>query len=168
MNKMKELIIEKVSVNIGVGEGGEKLAKGEKVLQLLTKQKPIKTISKTTNKDWGIKKGMSIGCKTTLRKQKAEKFLKDALWVRNNQLLEYSFDRQGNFSFGIPDYTVFPGMKYDPEIGIFGLDIAVTISRRGARVKYRRRARAKVGTRHRVKKEETIEFVKSKFNVEVI
>lgn len=168
MNKMLDIRIEKITVNIGVGEGGEKLVKGEKVLQLLTKQKPIKTISKTTNKDWGIKKGTPIGCKTTLRKGKAEKFLKDALWVRNNQLPDYCFDNNGNFSFGIPDYTGFQGMKYDPEIGIFGLDVAVSVSRKGARVKQRRRAKARVGTKHKVKIEETMEFVKSKFNVEVI
>ena len=58
--------ISKVTVNIGVGEAGEKLKKAETVLQSLTGQKPVQTLSKTTNKDWALRKRMAIGCKVTL------------------------------------------------------------------------------------------------------
>ncbi len=77
---------------------------------------------------------MQIGCKVTIRGKEAEEFVKKALWIRENRLAKYSFDPEGNFSFGIQDYTDFPGMKYDPEIGIFGLDVSVSLSRPGKRV----------------------------------
>jgi large subunit ribosomal protein L5 len=135
--------IAKVTVNIGVGEAGEKLKKAESVLEGVTKQKPIQTLSKTTNKDWGVRKFMPIGCKVTLRRKAAETFLLSALKIRENKIAEYSFDNQGNFSFGVPDHTLFEGQKYDPNIGIFGMDICVTIEKPGYRIKHRRIAEKK-------------------------
>ncbi|MDH4122910.1 MAG: 50S ribosomal protein L5, partial [Thermoplasmata archaeon] len=88
--------------------------------------------------------------------------------TRNNRIADYSFDPEGNFSFGIPDYTDFEGVKYDPEIGIFGLDVTVTLKRRGKRITQRRLLQRKVPHEHRVTKEEGINFVRSKFNVEVL
>ncbi|RLF32352.1 MAG: 50S ribosomal protein L5 [Thermoplasmata archaeon] len=160
--------IEKVTINIGVGEAGERLKKAETVLQNITGQKPVETLSKTTNKDWGIRKMMPIGCKVTLRGKKADEFLKEALNTRDNKIAEYSFDDEGNLSFGVPDHTLFKTQKYDPNIGIFGMDICVTMEKPGYRVKRRRIARRKIPHRHRVTKEETIKFFTEKYNVEVI
>jgi len=168
MNVMRNPRIEKVIVNMGVGEGGEKLIKAEKVLQLVTGRKSVRTVSKTINKDWGIKKGMPIGCKVTLRGEKAESFLKEAFWVRDNKIPDYSFDDNGNLSFGIPDYTDFPGMKYDPKIGVMGMDVCVTMSRAGARVKNRKRCTHKIPRKHRMTYEEATTFIKSRFGVEVM
>lgn len=167
-NVMREPRIEKVVVNIGVGEAGERLVKAQKVLEMLTGQKPIVTTSKVTNRDLGIRKGMPIGCKVTLRKKKAEEFLKRALWIRENKVAEYSFDPEGNLSFGISDYTDFEGMKYDPEIGIFGMDVNVVIQRPGYRVTKRRVMKRKIPARHRLSREEAMEFMKEKFSVEVV
>ena len=160
--------IGKITVNIGVGEAGEKLSKAEKVLQGLTGQKPIQTLSKTTNKDWGLRKRMAIGCKVTLRKEKAEKFLIEALKTRDNKIADYSFDDQGNFSFGVPDHTLFEGQKYDPNIGIFGMDICVTMEKPGYRVKHRRINRRKIPQRYQISKDETTNFISEKFKVEFI
>ncbi|HEC82733.1 MAG TPA: 50S ribosomal protein L5 [Thermoplasmatales archaeon] len=167
-NPMRQIKIKKVTVNIGVGEGGERLRKAEKVIEMLTNQKPVQTIAKVTNRDLGIRKGMPIGYKVTLRKDKAIEFLKKALWVRDNKLPAWSFDEEGNFSFGISEHTDFEGMKYDPEIGIFGMDVCVTLERNGYRIKERRLKKSKIPHTHRIKKEEAIEFVKKEFNVEVI
>ncbi|WP_455391444.1 50S ribosomal protein L5 [[Eubacterium] cellulosolvens] len=167
-NPIRKICIDKVVVNIGVGEAGDKLLKAEKVLELLTHRKPVRTISRTTNRDLGIRKMMPIGCKVTLRKEPAEQFLKDALWVKENRVTGYSFDKEGNFSFGIPDYTDFAGMKYDPEVGIFGMDISVTLRRKGYRIAKRKLHRRKVPKRNRITREEVKEYVKSEFNVEVI
>jgi len=158
----------KVTVNIGVGEAGEKLKKAESVLEGVTKQKPIQTLSKTTNKDWGIRKFMPIGCKVTLRKKAAETFLTNALKIRENRIAEYSFDDQGNFSFGIPDHTLFEGQRYDPSVGIFGMDISITIEKPGYRVKHRRIDRRKIPQRHQLTKEETMKFITETFHVEVV
>jgi len=167
-NSMLEPRIAKVTINIGVGESGEKLEKAEKVLEMLTGKKPVKTIAKRTNKDFGIRKDMPIGCKVTLRKKEAEEFLIKALKIRNNKIPYYSFDDEGNLSFGIPDYTLFPDQKYDPEIGIFGMDVCVTLERPGYRIKHRKIKRRKIPVKHRITREEAMEFMKKKFNVEVI
>jgi large subunit ribosomal protein L5 len=167
-NPLREISIDKVVINIGVGEAGDKLIKAEKVIELLTHRKSIQTLSKTTNRDFGIRKKMPIGCKVTLRRDEAEKFLNEAFWVKDNRITGYSFDQNGNFSFGIPDYTEFRNMKYDPEIGIFGMDISVTMKRPGYRISKRKLKKRKIPNRSKIKPEEVKAFVKSRFNVEVI
>jgi len=167
-NSMKEVRLEKAVVNIGVGEAGERLLKAEKVLKMVTGKKPVRTVAKTTNRDFGIREGMQIGCKVTLRGDEAMEFVKKALYIRDNKIATYSFDPAGNFSFGIQDYTDFPGMKYDPEIGIFGLDVSEALGRRGQTVQTRRILRAKLAKQQRLTKKEGIEFVRSKFGAEVV
>jgi large subunit ribosomal protein L5 len=165
---MREIYIDKVIINIGVGEAGEKLIKAEKVLELLTHRKSVRTLAKTTNKDLGLRKGMPVGCKVTLRGEDTVKFLKEAFWVKNNKIADYSFDVEGNFSFGISDYTDFKEMRYDPNIGIFGMDISVTLARRGLRVKNRKRASGKIPRNHKIKPDEAKKFVRTKLAVEVV
>ena len=166
---MRQVGVDKVVINIGVGEAGERLVKAEKVLEMVTGQKPVETISKTVNRDLGIRVGMPLGCKVTLRGENAEKFLARALNIRENRVYEYSFDKEGNMSFGISDYTDFDGMKYDPEIGIFGMDVNVVIRRKGGeRVERRALLRKSIPKEHRVGRDEAIQFMKDKYNVQVI
>jgi large subunit ribosomal protein L5 len=165
---MRDLHVDKVVVNIGVGEAGERLVKAEKVLEMVTGQKPVETISKTVNRDLGIRIGMPLGCKVTLRGEAAEEFVRKALPIREMRVPEYSFDKEGNMSFGISDYTDFEGMKYDPEIGIFGMDISVVLRRPGNRITQRALLRRRVPKSHRVTREEAIAFMKEKFEVEVV
>jgi large subunit ribosomal protein L5 len=168
MNPMKELHVEKVVVNIGVGEAGERLAKAEKVLEMVTKQKPVETLSKTVNRDLGIRQGMPLGCKVTLRGDNAVEFVKQALSIREMRVPEYSFDQEGNMSFGISDYTDFEGMKYDPEIGIFGMDISVVLRRTGNRITQRALLKRRIPKAHRVDREEAIQYMKDNFEIEVV
>jgi len=160
--------IEKITVNIGVGEAGERLEKAQSVIKDITGQKSIQTLSKITSKDWGLRKRMPIGCKVTLRNKGAEDFLKEALQTRENKIAEYAFDEQGNISFGIPDHTLFKSQKYNPNIGIFGMDVSITMQKPGYRIKHRRLLRRKIPSKHKVKREETIKFFKENFEVEVI
>lgn len=160
--------IEKITVNIGVGEAGERLKKAQDLLQNITNQKPVQSLSKTTNKDLGLRKRMPIGCKVALRGKNAEDFLKKALDTRENKIADYSFDDQGNISFGIPDHTLFKSQKYDPNVGIFGMDICITMKRPGYRIKKRRIERKKIPHKHRVGRDETIDFFKDEFKVEVV
>jgi large subunit ribosomal protein L5 len=167
-NVMRQIHVDKVVVNIGVGEAGEKLAKAKKVLEMVTGQKPIETMSRTVNRDLGIRKGMPLGCKVTLRDKNADDFVAKALVIREHRVPVYSFDKEGNMSFGITDYTDFPGMKYDPEIGIFGMDVNVVLRRAGARITKRALLERSIPKEHRVDRDEAIQFMKDKYKVEVV
>ena len=168
MNAMREIRIEKVVVNIGVGEAGERLVKAQKVLEMVTGHKSVQTTSSTINRDWGIRKGMPLGCKVTLRGDDAIDFLKKALPIREMRVPAYSFDKEGNMSFGISDYTDFEGMKYDPEIGIYGMDINVVLRSAGNRITKRALLRRSIPKSHRVDRDEAIQYMKDNFNVKVI
>jgi len=168
MSSPRDIHVEKVTVNIGVGEAGERLTKACKVLEMVTGQTPVQTISKTVNRDLGIRAGMPLGCKVTLRGDLAASFLKRALVIREMRVPEYSFDQEGNMSFGISDYTDFDGMKYDPEIGIFGMDVNVVLRRMGNRITQRAQLKRRIPKSHRIQRGEAIEFMKDNFNVKVI
>jgi large subunit ribosomal protein L5 len=136
-NRWRAIKVVKVVVNSGVGESGEPRTKAERVLQMVTRQKPVATRSHSTNRDFGIRLGQEIGAKVTLRGTAATEFLDRAFDARDRVLDPESIDRRGNFSFGIADYTDFAGMKYDPEIGVRGMDICVELGRAGYRVRER-------------------------------
>ena len=165
---MRRIAIDKVVVNIGVGEAGERLIKAAQVLEMLTGRRTIQTLSNTTNKDLGIRKEMPIGVKLTLRGKEAVDFFKRAMWVRQNRIANYSFDYEGNCSFGITDYTDFEGMRYDPEIGIFGLSVSVVFARSGKRVQLRRHARHRIPIRHRTTVEEIKKLLTDEYEIEVV
>jgi len=168
MNAMRTPRVDKVVINIGVGEAGERLVKAQKVMQMVTGQTSVQTISKTINRDLGIRKAMPLGCKVTLRGASADTFLKNALNIREYRIPNYSFDKEGNMSFGISDYTDFEGMKYDPEIGIFGMDISVVLRRGGNRITQRSLVKRKIPKKHRLSREEGIQFMTETYKIEVV
>ncbi|MEM2994714.1 MAG: 50S ribosomal protein L5 [Candidatus Bathyarchaeia archaeon] len=160
--------IEKVTVNMSVGKSGEPLEKASKVLKALTGQTPCKRKAKKTIRDFGIRRGEPIACIVTLRKQRAMEFLKKVLPVVDNKISKESFDKFGNFAFGIKEHIEIPGVKYDPEIGIFGMDVCVSLCRPGYRVKNRRKRKAQVGLRHVLTPQEAMVFVKDALGVEIV
>ena len=103
-----------------------------------------------------------------MRGKAAEDFLAIALKAAGNSLRMSQFDQQGNFSFGIEEHTDFPGMRYDPEIGIFGMDVSVALKRAGYRIARRRVSKKKLPSRQRLGQDDTVEFIKKKFGVEVL
>lgn len=167
-NPMKKPYLEKIVLNIGVGVGGQELEKAVAVLETITDQKAIKTLSKTNVKEFNLRKGRPIGTKITIRRQKAEKLLKKLIIVNNNKILRKSFDDYGNFGFGITEHISIPGIEYDNTIGIWGLDCVGRIIRPGMRVKFRRKARTKVPKHHYVSREETQYFLAQNFGIEVV
>ncbi len=160
--------IAKVVVNVCVGTSGDPLERACRIVEQLTGQRPAKRKAKKTVKGFDIRKGEEIACTVTLRGERALNFLRKALQATGNKLPRHSFDRCGNFAFGIREHIDIPGTKYDPRLGIIGMDICVTLERRGYRVSRRKRTRAKVGRRHRLTQEEAIEFVRSELGVEVV
>ena len=141
---MEEVKIAKATINIGVGEAGERLGRAEKLIESITDQKPVRTYSKVTNPEFGIRKGQPIACKVTLRGDKADKAIKMILDGIENRLRSRQFDAQGNVSFGINEHIDIPGMRYDPDIGIFGMNISVTFEKPGYRIKRRKINRKKI------------------------
>jgi large subunit ribosomal protein L5 len=166
-NPMRGIAIEKVTANIGIGAGGERLDHAKELLEKLTGAKVVLTRAKRRNPTFKLRAGMEIGVKTTLRGAPAMEFLNKALAAKKKLLKDENFDSRGNFSFGIHEYIDFPGAKYDPKIGMMGFDICVTLKRRGKRVKERRVKRSKVGKGHLVSKEEGMEFAKTELSVKV-
>jgi large subunit ribosomal protein L5 len=167
-NPMLKPKIEKVVVNLSVGKSGEPLEKAVKVLEELTGQTPCRRKAKQTIRDFGIRQGESIACIVTLRKQNAIEFLGKVLPVIDKKIPRTSFDRQGNFSFGIKEHIEIKGVKYDPDVGIFGMDVCVSMARPGYRVKIRRREKAKIGSKHVLSPEESMAFAKNALGVEIV
>ncbi|UCC20402.1 MAG: 50S ribosomal protein L5 [Promethearchaeota archaeon] len=167
-NPMKKPYLEKIVLNIGVGVGGEELEKAINVLETISGQKAVKTLSKTNVKEFNLRKGRPIGTKVTIRGSKSEKLLKRLLIVNNNKILRRSFDDYGNFGFGITEHISIPGIEYDNTIGIWGLDCVGRVVRPGMRVRVRRKARTKVPNHHYVSRDETQYFLKKNFGVEIV
>lgn len=165
---MRKPRIEKVVVNLNVGKSGEPLEKAFKVLQEIAGQTPVKKNAKDTIRDFGIRKGEPIACVVTLRRQSAIDFLKKVLPVIDNKISRSSFDEQGNFAFGLKEHIEIQGVRYDPDVGIFGMDICVTMNRPGDRVRDRRKRKAKVGRKHVLTPEEAVLFAKQTLGVEIV
>ena len=163
--------LEKVVINVGAGEAKDNSKVIDAILNDLSKitgQKGVPCRAKKSVANFKLREGMPIGAKVTLRGERAENFLRQALSIREMRVPEYSFDKEGNMSFGISDYTDFEGMKYDPEIGIFGMDISVVLRRPGARVSQRSLLKRRIPKSHRVDRDEAIQYMKDKFEVEVV
>ncbi len=167
-NPMLKPYVAKVVINIGVGESGERLQRAVRLLRELTGQEPSIRRAKRTIKEFGIRKREPIATVITLRGKKALEFLDRALEAVGRRIKASSFDDYGNLSFGIAEHIMLPGTKYDPEIGVFGMDVSVKLERPGYRVMRRRRKRSKIPRRHRVSKTEAIVFFIKELNVRVI
>jgi large subunit ribosomal protein L5 len=164
---MRKPYIEKVVANIGIGASGERLEPAKKLLEKLTSKKPVSTYSKCKIPAWGLRLGLPIGAKVTLRGKEARDFLARSVDAVDGVLKEDNFDKAGNVTFGIEQYVFYNGVRYDPDIGTMGLQVSATIERPGYRVKRRRLKKAAVGKKHLLTKDETIAFVKKEFGVKV-
>ena len=167
MNQMQQLRIEKITLNIGAGKDQSKLDKGIVLIKAITGIDPIKTVTSKRIPGWGLRPGLPIGCKLTLRKEKALEILKRLLEAKDKKLIESQFDDQGNISFGIHEYIDIPGVAYDPKIGIMGLQVCVSLERPGFRIKRRRMEPKKIPKKHQIRKEDAIKFIQANFGVTV-
>ena len=162
---MREPRVEKVVVHMGVGRGGRELADAEDIIEDITGQESVRTLASGTEPDFGIRQGEPIGTKVTLRGDTAEEFLERSLAIAD--LSSSQFDETGNFSFGIAEHTDFPGQEYDPNIGIYGLDVTVNMVRPGYRIAKRDQTTRSIPSTHQLTPEDAIAFLEEAFDVEV-
>ncbi len=165
-NVMRQIYISKVVVNMSLGTAGEPLSKAKTILEELTGQKPADVLAKRTNRDFGLRKGEPMGCKVTLRGEKAKEFAKRALDVTDFRIPVSSVDHAGNLSFGISEHIQIPGVKYDPNLGIFGMDVCICTERPGYRINRRRRGRHKVPRRHRITPDEAMSVLSTELGIQ--
>jgi large subunit ribosomal protein L5 len=166
-NRMREIKIEKVTLNVGCGADKDKLEKAEKLLKMLTNRKSVLTLSKTRS-TFGVPKDKPVGIKVTLRGKAAEDMLKLALTGVENRLKPQQFDASGNFSFGIKEYIDMTNVKYNHEVGMMGFELTITLERAGFRVKKRRARTAKVGKSHVITPQETMQWLKDKYGATIV
>ena len=166
-NPMQVVRLAKLTLNFGAGEAGTKLENGKKILDTVSGKASVitKTHKRTT---FGVAKHRPIGAMVTIRGKQATTLLATLLEANEKKLKASSFDSQGNVSFGIHEYINVPGIKYDPEVGILGFEVAVTLERPGYRVSRRRMRTGKIGKTHRVTPAAAQEFMKQTFGVTIV
>ena len=164
---MKRIRLEKVVLNMGVGQSGPALEAAKKALEQISGCKPCPRSARGTQRDFGVRKGEPIGVAVTVRGVPAEALASRLFEARGNSVARRSFDDFGNFSFGIREHIDIPGVKYDPTVGIIGLDVCVSLARPGYGIRKRSKHKARVGRSHRITADEARSFVAGKFGIEV-
>jgi len=156
---MRQIKIEKIVLS--VGGIGESLEKGFNIIKILTGKKPAKMRTKKRIPSLEIRPNLEIGAVSTVRKN-LEEFLKKMLAAVDNNLNKSQIS-ENNFSFGIKEYIEIPGIEYQREIGIVGLDVTVVFKRAGRRVRLKKIKKGKISKRQKITKEEIIKFMEKNF-----
>ncbi len=167
-NKMRALRLGKVVINIGLKESGEAVEKAYAFLSNLTQAKPVKTLAGKKARTFRVRRGLPLGVKVTLRREAAAELLRKVLPAVEGQVRQSAFDSEGNFSFGIKEHLDIPGQKYDPKIGVIGMNVNASLERSGARIKLRKIRKSIVGKSHRISKEEAIAFTRDVLGIRVV
>ena len=164
---MRRIRLEKIVLNMGVGQSGPAIEAAKKALEQISGHRPCPRSARDTQRDFGVRKGEPIGVAVTVRGGQAEALAARLFEAKGNSIAGRSFDNFGNFSFGIREHIDIPGVKYDPSIGIIGLDVCVSLSRPGYGIRKRSKHKARVGRSHRITAGEARRFVAGRFGIEV-
>lgn len=166
-NIMKKISLSKVVLNMGVGKSGAAIIVAQKALDQISGKKSCPRNAKETQRDFKVRKGEPIGVSVTSRGKDAITLLNRLLDAKGHKLKDRSFDNFGNFSFGIKEHIDIPDVKYDPQIGILGLDISASLARPGYNIRNRSKHKAKVGRTHRITSQEAKDYMVKEFGVSI-
>jgi large subunit ribosomal protein L5 len=128
-NPMQVPVIEKIVINMGVGEStadSKKATVAAGDLALIAGQKPVITRARKAIATFKVREGMPIGCKVTLRKQRMYEFMDRDFRGLNPR----SFDGNGNYALGLKEHLVFPEISYDKAEATWGMDIVIQTTAR--------------------------------------
>ena len=167
MKIMRQIQIEKLTLNFGAGKEPKELEKGITLLKNITGINPVKTKTNKRIPTWGLRPGLPIGCKITLRGKQAQELLKRLLAAKENILQDTNFDDYGNISFGIQEYIDIPDVKYDPKLGMTGLQASLTLKRPGFRIKRRKICKKKIPPKHKITQGDAITFMQEQFKLKM-
>lgn len=127
--------IEKITINMGVGEGTQdrkKVTTAAAEMEAIAGQKPVVTKAKKSVAQFKLREGMAIGCKVTLRRERMYEFLDRLITVAMPRIRDFrglnprSFDGRGNYAMGLKEQIIFPEISYDQIEKVRGMDIIVT------------------------------------------
>ena len=160
-NPMRTIRLDRVVLSCGAT--GNDLEKAHKLLQLLTNRKPKRVTSTKRIPNFNVRPGLEVGVCVTLRGEEASNSLKKLLGAINNALTKKQIS-PNHFSFGIHEYIEIPGIEYQRDIGIRGLNITVIFARAGARVKRKKIKAGKIPEKQNIQQEEIINFMEENFS----
>merc|ERR1712162_38494 len=150
-NKCRDVICDKLIINIAVGESGDRLTKAVRVLQQLSDQTPVESVARYTVRTFGIRRNEKIACHVTVRGEKAMDLIERGLKITDYEISAKHFSATGNFGFGVNEHIDL-GLKYDPNTGIYGMDFYVVLRRPGFRVAKKKAKRGRISPLHRITK----------------
>ena len=165
---MKKISLEKVVLNMGVGKSGDIIEVARRALEQISGKKPSTRNAKETQREWGVRKGEPIGVAVTIRGDDAVALLKRLLEAKGNTVNGRAFDNVGNYSFGINEHIDIPDVKYDPQVGILGLGISVTLTRPGYSIRKRSKLKASVGKKHIITNQEAKDYLAKEYGVTIV
>jgi len=159
-NPMQEIFIEKVVLSAGAV--GDDLVKSKKLLELVSAHKAQIVQSKKRIPDFGVRPGLEVGTRVTLRNKEAIELLKRLLGAIDNKLKKKQIT-DNHFSFGLEEYIEIPGLEYQRDIGIRGFNVTIVFSRPGSRVRLKKIKSGRFPKRQQVAKEEIIKYMEAMF-----
>ncbi|MHA1222404.1 MAG: 50S ribosomal protein L5 [Candidatus Heimdallarchaeaceae archaeon] len=165
---MRKPRLRAVIINASIGESGPRFERAKEILRQITKKEPVDRAAKESVRGFGIRKGEPIAAVVTLRGEEAKTMLKRLLYAHDYMIKASSFDKQGNFAFGITEHVDIEDAPFDPMLGTIGFNVVVKLDRPGYRLKYRQKKRKKIPKKHLLTPEEAKEFMRLEFDVNII